>query len=187
MLKDILIKSAELLNRDDIINEINDPSQSENTSLKNDICRLISYFNYTVQFLCEKFFPIEMVDTISSDKNRKIYYNFFSAEPLNIISVEADDKLYNFSEHTTYITVPIQEKLFKIKYNFLPQPAKDIYSPYCIPAKINQKIIIYGIVSEFCASKNHYEESNYWHNKYMFEIYKSKTNSNKRMKATFTL
>ena len=160
MLKDILIKSAELLNRDDIINEVNNPSQSENTALKNDIYRLISYFNYTVQFLCENFFPLETTDSISSDKNRKIYYSCFTYQPLKIISAESKERLYNFSEHSTYIMVPFQEQIFKIKYNYLPSPAKNLNEKYCLPLKINQKIIAYGITSEFLASKNLFEESN---------------------------
>ena len=187
MLKDILIKSAELLNRDDIINEINNPSQSENLILKNDIHRLVSYFNYTIQFLCEKFFPLETIDIICSDKNRKIYYNSFSFEPIKIVSIESDNRLYNFSEHSTYITTPTQDKIYKIKYNYLPSNITNLDENYSLPNNINKKIICYGIVSEFLASKNQYEESTYWYNKYMFEIYKSKTNSNKRMKATFTL
>ena len=56
MLKDILIKSAELLNRDDIINELTNKPNNLNPAIQNDICRLISYYNYTVKTLCEKYF-----------------------------------------------------------------------------------------------------------------------------------
>ena len=91
MLKDILIKSAELLNRDDIIDSLNNPTGDTNTSLQNDICRLISYYNFILKSLCENYFPIEITDTISSNKNRKIYYNSFSHEPLKIISVKSNN------------------------------------------------------------------------------------------------
>ena len=76
MLKDILIKSAELLNRDDIICELNNKNETTNNSLKNDIYRLINYYNYTIQNLFEHYFFITKTDIITSDKNRKIFYKY---------------------------------------------------------------------------------------------------------------
>lgn len=187
MLKDILIKSAELLNRDDIINELLNQNNIQNSSLQNDILRLISYYNYTIKNLCQNYFPIEATDIISSDKNRKIYYTSFSFEPLKILSVTSNEKFHFYQESTTHILVPSQNKIYEVKYTYLPEQITDLNSKEKLPRNINEKIIIYGIISEFLASKNMLEESKFWNNKFMLEIYKSRVNSNKRLKATFKL
>ena len=187
MLKDILIKSAELLGRDDIIAELNNPTNQTNNSLQNDIARLVSYYNFIVQNLCENYFQIEYTDKIKSNKDRKIYLTSFSYEPLKIISIKEDNLYKFFTSNSTHILVPNANKIYEVNYTYIPDQILDINSREILPKNLSQKIICYGIVSEFLASKNMFNESTFWHNKFMFEIYKSKTNSNKRLKATFKL
>ena len=188
MLKDILIKSAELLNRDDIVNELSLKNNfTQNTMLENDILRLIHYYNYTIECLCEKYFSLEFTDEVTSDKNRKIYYEYLSLEPIKIISVSLNNKNCYFFESSNYITVPNSNCTYNVKYSYVPKPILEISSKEHKINGVSNNLICYGIVSEFFASKNMFEESNYWHNKFMFEIFKSKTKLNKKMKATFTI
>ena len=187
MLKDILIKSAELLGRDDIIAELNNPTNQTNNSLQNDILRLISYYNFVVQNLCENYFQIEHTDTLKSNKDRKIYLSSLSFQPSKILSVKKENSNQFFSTYSTYILVPNSSVIYNINYSYIPDQILDINSKEILPKNLSQKIVCYGIVSEFLACKNLFNESVFWNNKFMFEIYKSKTNSNKRLKATFKL
>ena len=59
MLKEILIKTAELINRDDIIAELKNDMQGTSASINNDIYRLISYYNYVLETLCDNYFNIQ--------------------------------------------------------------------------------------------------------------------------------
>ena len=187
MLKDILIKSAELLGRDDIIAELNNPSNQTNNSLQNDIARLISYYNFIVQNLCENYFQIECIDKIKSNKDRKIYLSSFSYQPLKILSIKDENTSRFFTLNSTHILVPNPNTIYEVNYSYVPDQILDLNSCEILPKNLPQKIVCYGIVSEFLASKNLYDESVFWNNKFMFEIYKTKTNSNKRLKATFKL
>ena len=71
MLKDILLTTAELINRDDLIEGLNGNNNSQ--SIQNDILRLISYFNYTMETLCENYFNLSNKQKISSDSKKQIY------------------------------------------------------------------------------------------------------------------
>ena len=56
-----------------------------------------------------------------------------------------------------------------------------------LPKTIIKKVICYGIVSEAFACKNLFNESEFWKNKFLFEIFKLKTQKERRVKSTFTL
>lgn len=187
MIKDILIKTAELLNRDDIINELNSQTPSTSQALQNDILRLISYYNYTIETLCENYFNMTNTQTIISDKNRKISFLNFNYEPTKILSVKYHEKFVFFSEYAKYITVPESKTPYEVTYKFLPDRVTDINSNEEIPCNLNSKIICYGIASEFLASKNQFSQAEYWNNKFMLEIFKSKTTLDRKLKRTFII
>ena len=64
MLKDIILKTAELINRDDITEQLKSQTQTNSNSTQNDILRLISYYNYTIEKLCENYFTIQNTQNI---------------------------------------------------------------------------------------------------------------------------
>ena len=70
MLKDILLKTAEIINRDDLIDGLNNSNNSP--SIKNDIIRLISYYNYTLETLTDNYFNLVNKQTIQSNNNKQI-------------------------------------------------------------------------------------------------------------------
>ena len=185
MLKDILLKTAELINRDDLIEGLNNTNNSP--SIQNDICRLISYYNYTLETLCENYFNLIITQKISSDNNKKINYFNFTYKPLKILKVANNNKQVFFSEYSKYITVPEANNFYEITYKFLPDKITSLNSNTTLPKGITEKIICYGIASEFLASKNQFEKSEYWNNKFMFEIFKSKTSQDRRLKQTFLI
>ncbi len=185
MLKDILLKTAELINRDDLIEGLNNDKNSQ--SIQNDIFRLISYYNYTLETLCENYFNLSNKQIISSDNNRKINYFNFTYKPLKILSVTKNNKTVFFSEYAKYITVPEENTVYEITYKFLPERLTSLEDKTNLPHGITERIICYGIASEFLASKNQYDKAEYWNNKFMFEIFKSKTSRDRKLKPTFTI
>ena len=186
MLKDILLKTAEILNRDDIINELNNPTNSSQ-AIQNDIYRLISYFNYTLDTLCENYFNITNSQNIYSDKDKKISFLNFENEPTQILKVLCNDKPVFFSKYSKFITVPEAKKKYKIIYKFIPQRVTNLSDEIAMPTGVSEKLISYGMASEFFASKNLFEQSQYWNNKFMLEIFKSKTSQDRKLKQTFWL
>ena len=186
MLKNILIKTAEILNRDDIISELN--SENSNSSeLQNDIFRLISYYNFTIEKLCENYFSISHTQSIHSDKNRKISFLNFKYQPLRIYSVTKNNKKVFHSEFSKYILVPEACCNYEISYTYLPDHLTNLNDKVELPRGISTKMICYGIASEFLACKNNIDKSEYWNNKFMLEIFKSKTSRERKLKQNFFL
>lgn len=185
MLKDILLQTAQLINRDDLIDALNNGSDS--LSINNDILRLVSYYNYTIETLCENYFYVTYKQKILSDKNRKINYLNFTYNPIRINKVTKNAKPVMFSEYSKYLLVPEACTSYEITYNYIFDRVTDLESAVILPIGVNEKTICYGIASEFLASKNHQQEAEFWKNKFMLEIFKSKTSKNRIIKKTYTI
>ena len=186
MLKDILLKTAELINRDDLIEALK-TQDTTSQSIQNDIFRLISYYNYTMETLCENYYNLKHSQIITSNKNKKISYLNFTYEPTKIIKVTKNGRPVFFSEYSKYITVPNENSEYEITYKFLPDRLTDLNQKIDLPYGVTRKIICYGIAYEFLASKNQTSQAEHWKNRFMFEIFKSKTNQDRRLKPTFSL
>lgn len=185
MLKDILLKTAQIINRDDLIEALENNSNSQ--LVNNDILRLISYYNYVIETLCESYFFVTKKQSITSDKNRKINYLNFSEEPTKILQVKKNASPVFFSEYSKYILVPEPNTSYEITYNYILERKTNLTDQVSLPKGVSEKIICYGIASEFLASKNKFEDADYWNNKFMYEIFKSKASKNRIIKKTYTI
>ena len=108
--------------------------------------------------------------------------------PLKILSVSNN----NFSENNIHISATKIETnssntKFKISYKYEPNQISDLNDEILLPLGINQKIVIYSMVSEFLASKDSFEKSEHYKNKFLYEIFKFKTKKERRLKQTFYL
>lgn len=185
MLKNILLQTAQLINRDDIIDALNNGSDSQ--SINNDIIRLISYYNYTIETICENYFFVNHKQVLMSDKNRKISYLAFSFNPTKIISATKNGKKVMFSEYSKYLLMPEANTCYEIDYNYILDRVTELNKKITIPKGVSEKTICYGIASEFTASKNQPSESQFWKNKFMLEIFKSKVSKNRTIKKTYSI
>lgn len=188
MLKDYLKKCAIVLNRDDILNAIssfNTVSEIDNNQIKNDVLRLISYFNFTVKTICEDYFDLTDTDSFVSDENGRVYFYNFAFAPIKILEVLDNNKKINFFSHPDYVDLKIPLSNFTITYKYLPDDKTDLSEEVGLPKILSDRIIIYGMVSEFLASKNQFSESEYWKNKFLYELFKFKVKKERRLKSTF--
>ncbi len=185
MLKDILLQTSELINRDDLIDALNDSNQTQST--QNDILRLISYYNYTIETLCENYFNIQNTQSIISDKNRKIHYLNFNFEPNKILTVTKNHKPIFFSDYSKYILVPEANTCYEITYKYTPNKITNLTDNTHLPKGVSQKLVCYGIASQFMACKNQISQAEYWNNKFMLEIFKSKTTKDRKLKQTIRI
>lgn len=189
MIKQLLIKCAELLNRDDIIASLKETDSVDNISnksIQNDTVRLMSYYNYIVSNIFENYINLSNTETFTSDENNRIYYSKFKNKPVQILSIKnAPDSYCHFSVHTSFIEVNSPNSEFNIMYNYTPNEISDLNNEINLPYFLNHKIICYGIVSEFLASKDQFDKSEFWKNKFLYEIFKFKTKKERRLKSTF--
>ena len=191
MFKNLLIKCCNLIGRDDIVEELKNANLIEDivkNDIKNDIFKLISYYNYTVTSIFENYLKLEFYEKINSNYQSQIEYFFFTFRPIKIISVK-DENMINqhFLVKPTFLQVNCPNKPYFVTYNYTPKEIKDLSDNIILPKIICEKTLCYGVVSEFLASKGKFEESEFFNNKFLFEIFKVKTRKERRLKSTFCL
>ena len=70
MMKNILIKCAEILNRNDIIStlkQVNSINEISDYNIQSDVIKLISYYNYITQTIYQEYFDLIITEHVSSD------------------------------------------------------------------------------------------------------------------------
>ena len=189
MLKQLLIKCAELTNRDDIVQslkKVNLVEEIENKTIQNDIYRLISYYNFVVVNLYENYLILTYIEKLSSNENLEIFYDDFKFKPIKIKSVKNSfGENINYNIHPLNIIVSNQSTEYCIEYDYIPNELTDLTDEVQLPAYLNQKVICYGVVSEFLASKDQFDKSEFWKNKFLYEVFKIRIKKERRLRPTF--
>lgn len=189
MLKNILIKCSELIGRDDIISaikNIDDADNIENVSLKNDVVKLISFYNYVTNNVYENYLDLNFSENVKSDFERKIYYHDLYYYPIKIIELSDNQFEYlSFKSKPNYIEVNEPNKIYTVKYKYVPDAIENLNDKVFLPKAISRNIICFGMASEFLASKGQYNQSEFWKNKFLYEIFKIKTHKERHLKSTF--
>lgn len=190
MLKNILIKCAELLNRNDIVKSLKSVEKIDSIpdeTLKSDVYRLVNYFNYTSNTLFENYFELTHSEQLNSNNSNVINYSNFEYTPVKILSVKDMNGNENVATVlSSHILTNKARETYVIVYAYIPHELKNLSDEITFPERLS-KIICYGVVSEFFACKNCYDQSEFWKNKFMYEIFKFKTKKERRVKSTFNL
>ena len=189
MLKKILIKCTQFLGRDDLsdtLNNIDDVDQIENSNVQNDILRLINFFNYTTNYICENYLDLSFSETFKTDSEGKIYFYNFYFSPVRILNVVSKSgKRVVFEITPSYMALKSANSEFFVTYKYTPNECLKLTDKPELPPDFNVEIICYGVVSEFLAAKGQYAESEFWKKKFLNRLFRSKIHKERRLKSTF--
>lgn len=191
MIKNLLIKCCGLINRDDLITELKNANSIEDivkNDVKTEIIKLISYFNFVITSLFENYIKLEYCEKVTSDSMCEIDYELLTYRPIEILKVE--DAVSTPAEYIVkpnFILTRCAKKDFFVTYKYTPHKVHDINENFIMPKGLNDKIITYGIISEFLASKGKFQESEFFSDKFMYEIFKLKTGKEKKLRKTFCI
>ncbi len=189
MLKNFLIQCAELLNRNDIIYELkihSSVNEIKEQSIQNDILRLISFYNYINSSVFDKYLELIKTEIITTNSEGKIYFSMLSKTPIKIIKIDNTYSL-KFMTYPNYIVTNHTNKELKITYQYLPKEATNLSDNLFTDDKNIINTITYGVISEFLASKSLFNESEFWKNRFLYNLFNLKTNKNRFIKASFVL
>lgn len=190
LLKNILIKCCEILSRDDLKNDLLSYDSIEiipNTQSQNDLIRLISYYNFITNDIFENYLDLITSEKLTTNNEGCISLDNLSNKPKKIISISINGRAICYSLFTTFIRCNYRNTQIEIQYSFLPKQLSLLNDNLPIKHLCIQKTIVYGIVSEFFASKNQYNESEFWHAKFMQELFRLKIKKERRLMSTFEL
>ena len=191
MLKDILIKCFTLTGRDDLAirlsgyNKILDITDQD---LLKEVQSLISHFNFVSHSTFEHYLEFEKSNLVSSNDNRQIDYSKLSSSPVFIKGVEDENyKKVNYTAKTEFLLVPMANTAYYVIYNAIPDEVTELTSDTSHLSSLTEKIIIFGTVSGYLASKGKFAESEYFEKKFFNEAFKIKSKRERRLKSTFCL
>lgn len=189
MLKDILIDCAELLSRDDILDtlkSVNSVEEITNKQIKNDINRLISFYNSTLYFICEDYLDLSYTEIIKSDSDKKIHYYKLEYEPIRILEVRSEfGKVVNSNITPTSLIVNSSNAYYQITYKYIPNKVCELSQKTQLPRNLSEKTVVYGTISEFLASKSQFSQSEFWRNKCLDNLFKIKNYRGRQIRSTF--
>ncbi len=191
MFKDLLIKCCNFIGREDIVCELKSAEKLDdilNNNIKNDVINLFSYYNYVVCSVFENYLNLSFTEKVTSNSNSIIEYFVLSHRAIEILKLEDENFInQNFIVKTNFIVTPNPNKNYFLTYRYTPDLVKDLTENIILPKNLNEKILCYGIASEFLASKGKFEESEYFNDKFLYEIFKIKTQKERRLKSTFCI
>ena len=192
MLKNLLVKCAQMISRDDLANFIAnlnaEQEQGEEGMLFSDTQKLISCYNNAIFMLFDSFLSLSKTEKVAADAEGKLFYYYLSSEPLRILSVKKDTgEAINFSAMPFYISTHFPYKILTVKYNYCPKRADSVFDEVSLPRSFPDNLLCYLIVAEFLAVKNELQRSEFFKQKFTDSIFNFKNKRERRFKSTFCL
>ena len=190
MLKNLLIECTELLNRNDLTEEIKRCStvdEIKEQSIQNDVLRLISFYNFLVSSIFDGYIELTTNELVTSDKSGNIYFSKLMYRPKKILKLESLNKPISYMMYPNIICCNLSNTTLNLTYNYIPPELKDLSDKLCTEDKFLLNTISYGLVSEFLASKSLFCESDFWKNKFLYNLFFLKNKKGKYIKPTFIL
>lgn len=190
MLKNLLIQCAELLNRNDLTKTLKSNSSIESItdeSIQNDIFRLMSYYNFVSNSVFNTYIDIFKSEILLTDTSGKINLDNFSSTVKSIVFVKNGTAKIKYKLYPSFIQTNAPETKLEVYYSFLPADAKDLNSNLCTTNQSILNAISFEILSEFHASKNHYNESDFWKRKFLSSMFNLKNKKERVIKPTFMI
>lgn len=190
MIKNIFLNCAQLLDRDDLYDEIkisNTIDDIKEKHIQSDVLKLISYYNFITNLIYENYVELVREDDFISNSDKKIYFNGFLFRPVKVISVKSTSHDEYFQIFSDYIIVLKSNARYKVRYRYIPDNVRDLNDEIYFKGIVSDQIICEGIVSQFLASKARFNESEYWHDKFMSDLFKLKCKKDRRLKLNYKI
>lgn len=190
MLKKLLIHCCELLNRNDISTELktnNTVADIFDNTIQNDILRLISFYNYTTSLIFNNYIKLINTEVVTTDKFGNIYFDKFIYTPVEIAGLKNKNKQIQYTIYPSHINTTLCNTPLIVSYQYIPKSINKLCDKLFTNDINILNAISYGVVSEFLASKNLFNESDFWKNKFMNKLFELKSNKNRYIKTRFTI
>lgn len=163
--KDVLKTVAMLINREDILEFLNNGYSSNYNLVNEDVDVLINSYNIVADEIATEYFKLKTIEK-QTVYNGVIKCSNLKRNPISIISVvnKKGDKI-PCKILPSEILLDEQEAI--IEYNYTPDTkGLDDVSDYS-STPIKNRVIAYGVATEYLLIKGAFEEAFVWHEKYV--------------------
>lgn len=165
-IKDVIKTSALLLNREDVVNYLN-LGQGDLETLST-VNKLTSLVNLVISELASTYVPMIKVEQVVV-KNGNVLYTNLSERVLGIVDVrDTNNVQLNFEVKANGIEVKAERVV--VEYEFLP-PNFDLGDIVNFSnARVDERVLSYGLIAEFCITEGRFEEAVTWHKRFVEEL-----------------
>ena len=158
--KEIALTVAEMVGVGDAVKKYLD---GDSTQGEKECLAIVRCFNFIQNELALDYFPLVAEDEIVTDTG-KIEYARFKQSAVRVLGVrnEADDWV-KFRLFPNYLETPVGT--LTVRYTYTPSD-KTINDKVEADLVVSDRLLSYGIASEYCFSVGLYEEGEAWNKKY---------------------
>lgn len=181
--KDIVEKVAVFLDRKDILEYLKTGATENYLSVIEDVNLLVNCYNVVGEEIASLYYRFKTTERLSPNLSGVIKIADFKKNPLAIISVkDVNGNKVNAKILPSEIITNLSEVV--IDYYYVPdvKNLEDISD--FTGTSITDRILCYGVLTEYYLIKGGYEEANLWHGKYINALKnKPLTGNGKRLKG----
>lgn len=160
--KDVLIKVRELLNLPQDVH-YNITGEAYGNAGQEEVNTLVRCFNAVENELAVDYLPLYQEDVVQTDTGA-VFYTSFSRRAVRILEVK--DENGNALQYTIFPQyIKTQKGKVVIRYSYAPEE-KFLYSDSEYQLEIAERVLEYGIATEYCLMRGMFEEANVWEKKY---------------------
>lgn len=173
---EVILLASELMGAEDVVNAIEERNNmlqngleyKFNDSMQKKINKLIKCINFTTDRIATNYINIKKVQSFVSDAEGKIAYSDFLGGVVDIeyvwdysTSNDLDFKVLPF-----HLYVGLPNRKVSACYKFVPDEIDDLDEEIVMPPFVTTRILALGVVSDYLLSKNVYDESKYWNERF---------------------
>ncbi len=162
--KNILKLVSSLLNRKDLVKYFEDSSCDDYERIKEDVESLITAYNLVADEVATTYQKLVFTEEFVVEKGR-LTYDKFKFSPLSILSVK-NLKGKDVSCKILHTEIKTNEDKLIVEYSYTPDKKGLLDECDFSKSQIKERVLAYGIATEFCLIKGMYEEGALWHDKY---------------------
>ncbi len=163
--KDILLLTATILNRKDLVSFYNLDVSDDYLKSQEDSDILLSSYNILIEEIATETLKLNYLEKLTVNDGVLSYANF-KYNPIQIISVK-NDKMQDVNYKILPTEIITDESEVYCEYSYVPALKGLEDDCEIVGAFIPKTTLAYGIASEFCLIKGMFEEASVWHQKYV--------------------
>ena len=163
----------------DILNKYGELSADE----KQAVNKYINGLNIAVDTIASRYYTSVREVKVLADEESRVDYNALSSRVYEIISVKDSLSGRGVDYYTLpfCLYVPTGSKEYLVKFKFLPEKCVSLEDKVELLPFVSIRAVVYLMVSDMCLTKNLYDESRFWFNK--FETVMTEAVTKRRMRT----
>ena len=157
--KDIVKRAARNLGREDLVSAL------DKDELEGEARTLVDCYNFVENEIALDYLPLKAEEEFTPEENG-IAYSRFSHAPVNVMRVRTPaGGRVDFELFPALLRLPDGTGAVRVVYAYAPAK-KGISDESEFTGKISERLLSYGVSSEFCLVRGQYSEAAVWERKY---------------------